>query len=1056
MIAPSRTERVLHAADSTSPPGPRTRPQAISAYVPIRATGGFRPFARVLTCALLLAAATTDAASRQTDIGVRALGMGGAFSAVGSDAAAIRWNPAAIAALQRQEVTGAYADRFGLGLGESYLAYVLPVTERHALGLDWFHRGYDDLSGGLGLQSAHNMISLAYGYRNGIAALQPYLGSASVGVAAKWIDQSAELDGRSVMSASGLGFDVGLLYPILPNLRLGLAVQDVGGTSIEHDGGLSETLYDSRWRAGLAWKPLEGLTVATDVDDHLRLGAEYWLRGMLALRAGVRSELDSPDSRGDATTATFGLGLRYRFARLDYAYERHPVLDATHYTSLSLAYNPRVVTIKDAVVRPSPVFRSLYPHYQETEFFDVVLTNSAPEPVEVTIGLFLPRVMSVPHTETVVLPPQSSEKYAFPVTFDPDLFNEPDAYYDHFVTPVVSVDYTRDRRDQRVEKQLERVYVAGKGKLSWNVDGMAAAFVTPSDLAVAGFARGLVQRYDDLLSRKFNHSNIGKAAVLFDALGMYRLSYQADQKTPFASIADDRTIFDTVQYPSELLYKSEGVDVKIGDCDDLTVLYASLLENLSIDTAFLEANEPGAGHIYLMFDSGLTPDEAPDHFTSSAEYVEWQGRVWIPVETTMVGFTFADAWRQGVNEYKRLKPRRLIDEVYVQRWMQTYKAPVLPAVDVQLPPAARVDSLLARDLEYFDRRTDEIALGSVTSLDTPEGAYDAGVAYLRANHLEKAAGMFQRALGMRADHADALNSLGVIATRQSEYDKALEYYRRSLAAEENNGVRMNIALTYYLKGEREQAGTMFDAVVSMDATYGSLFDFLDSVGDAEEYYEIGTSYLRQLRLDQAMEQFDLAIGADPNYADAINARGVVLARQGRAAEALAAFEQAVALDPEQTGFEINVALAHHLLGDYDRADVLYKQIVARDDNYAGLFDFLAAAETAEESYRVATGYMQQEQWDKALERLDQAIAADPRNADAYNARGVVLTNRGSYDEAYRMFELAEERAPDDAGIRLNMAIVRHLQGRRHEAGVIYRQAVEMQPAYEGFLEFLEN
>jgi len=995
------------------------------------------------------------AASRQTDVGVRAISMGGAFSAVASDATAIRWNPAAIAALQRQEIDAAYADRFGLGLDESYLAYVLPITERHAIGLDWFHRGFDDVGGGLGLQSSNNMLSLAYGYRNGISRLQPLLGNASLGVAAKWLAQDAKLDGRSVMSASGVGFDLGLLYPLPHNLRFGFAIQDVGGTSVEHDSGLNETLYDSRWRAGLAWKPIEGLTVATDVDDHLRLGAEYWVQGLLALRAGVRSELDSPDSRVDATTASFGLGVHYRFAQIDYAYERHPVLDATHYTSVSLAYNPRVITIKDATIRPSPVFRSLYPHYQETEFFDVVLTNSAPQAIEATVALFLPRMMSVPHTETVTLPPQSAEKYAFSVTFDPDLFNEPDAYYDNFVTPVIAVTYSRDRRDQRVERQLERVYIAGKGKLSWNVPGMAAAFVTPSDLGVAGLARGLVQRYDEVLAGTFNHSNIGKAAILFDALGMYRLSYQADQKTPFASISDDKTIFDTVQYPSELLAKPAGVDVKIGDCDDLTVLYASLLENLSIDTAFLEANDPGAGHIYLMFDSGIRPDQTEDHFTSSAEYVEWQGRIWIPVETTMYGFTFADAWRQGVNEYKRLKPRDLIDEVYVQQWMQTYKAPVLPAQDIELPAADKVDSLLARDLNFFDRRTDEIALGSVTSLDTPDGAYDAGVAYLRANHLEKAGAMFERVLGMRADHADALNAQGVIATRRGDYDAALDAYRRSLAADDNTGVRMNIALTYYLNGERERADAYFDEVVSLDESYGELFDFLASVGDAEQYHEIGVSYLRQLRLDQAIEQFDLAIEADPGYADAHNARGVVLARQARADEALLAFAQASKLDHGQMGFRLNVALAHHLMGNYERADVLYRQVVSEDDSYTGLYDFLAATETAEESYRIATGYMQQEQWDKALERLDDALAADPQMASTYNARGVVFTHQGDYDEAYAMFERAEELSPTDSGIRLNMAIVRYLQGRRHEAGVIYRQLLDMEPSYEGYLDLLE-
>ena len=122
----------------------------------------------------------------------------------------------------------------------------------------------------------------------------------------------------------------------------------------------------------------------------------------------------------------------------------------------------------------------------------------------------------------------------------------------------------------------------------------------------------------------------------------------------------------------------EGADTKIGDYDDLTVLYASLLENLSIDTAFLEANEPGAGHIYLMFDSGIRPDRAEDFFVSENEYVVWEGRVWIPVETTMYGFKFSDAWRQGVTEYKRLKPRGLINEVYVQKWLQVYKPAVLP------------------------------------------------------------------------------------------------------------------------------------------------------------------------------------------------------------------------------------------------------------------------------------------------------------------------------------------------------------------------------------------
>ncbi len=992
------------------------------------------------------------AAPRQEMVGARAIGMGGAFSAVASDASVAHWNPAALASLQRQEIGFAYADRFGLGLNHSYLDYVLPIGDHHALGVDWLHLGFDDSE----LNTGQNKLSFAYGYRNGIEGLRPFIGNTAIGVSGKYRSFNVDLDGNNLGSASGWGFDLGLLAPLPYGLRLAVVAQDLGDTDLQYENGVSETVYDSRYRLGLSYRPVEGLTVGMDLDDSFHLGGEYWLRGLLALRAGIVTELDTPESFGNATTMTFGLGLKYRFAQIDYAYERHPILAPTHYTSISLAYNPRVVSIKDAIVRPNPIFRSLYPHYQENDFFDVVISNSATEEIEASVSLFLPKVMTVPHSEIVVLPPQSNEKYTFKVTFDSDLFNRDEAYYDNFVTPIVRVDYQRNKQDQFTEKQLERVYVAGKGKLSWNVKGMAAAFVTPDNMSVASLARGLVQRYNDLLADKFNRSNIGKATVLFNALGAYRIRYQADQKTPFTSVSDDKTIFDTVQYPSELLQKPEGVETKIGDCDDLTVLFASLLENLSIDTAFLEANDPGKGHIYMMFDSGISPDRAEDFFLSSAEYVVWQGRVWIPIETTMYGFTFADAWRNGAAEYKRLKPRKLIDELYVQQYLQMYKPATLPPQNVVVPQSALMDSLLSRDVDFFDQRVDQIALGSSVSLDTPEGLYDAGAAYLRVNHLEKASAMFDRVLAIDPGHFDALNARGVVLAYKGQYDDALIYYRRALQQEDNTGVRMNIALTYYLKGERETADKIFEEVVALDESYMELFDFLADVGNAQEFYDVGTSYLRQNRFDLALAQFEEAIASDEQFADAINAKAVVLTHKGQYDEALALYERAAAIEPEQTGFRLNIALIYYLKGDRDRADVLYQQIISEDDAYDGLLDFLAEVESAEEHYKIASAYMQQEEYDRALDRLDKALATDPQMGDAYNAKAVVLCQRGSYDEAYGLLEEAEKLMPAHAGVRLNMAIVRYLQGRRNEAQVIYQQVVDSDDRYEGFLNFLED
>ena len=124
-----------------------------------------------------------------------------------------------------------------------------------------------------------------------------------------------------------------------------------------------------------------------------------------------------------------------------------------------------------------------------------------------------------------------------------------------------------------------------------------------------------------------------------------------------------------------------------------------------------------------------------------------------------------------------------------------------------------------------------------TRVDTPEGLYDAGAAYLRVNHLEKASAMFDRVLAIDPGHFDALNARGVVLAYKGQYDDALIYYRRALQQEDNTGVRMNIALTYYLKGERETADKIFEEVVALDESYMELFDFLADVGNAQEFYD---------------------------------------------------------------------------------------------------------------------------------------------------------------------------------------------------------------------------
>ncbi|MBI2951031.1 tetratricopeptide repeat protein, partial [bacterium] len=845
----------------------------------------------------------------------------------------------------------------------------------------------------------------------------------------------------------------------------------------------SDEIAPTSVRGGIALQPVDGATLAVDLDPRTaRLGAEYQIAAPLSLRAGAQKDLDKSAA---GWLYTLGFGLRYRFMRLDYAYERHPDLPATHHLAMAMAYNPALVSIKNALVRPSPVFKSFYRQYEEGDFIDVELKNAAPSPLPVTVSIDVPTLTKTPHEETVVLPPQTTQRYSFRLTFPPDLLTSEGAGYDNLVQPTVKVSYTRDRATKVTAKKLDNVYVLGKNKMSWSDPARAAAFVTPEDEAVDRFARQTIAAYNTLLTEKFGHNNIGKAAVIFDAVGAHGIRYQQDRATPYEKIAGDDSVFDTIAYPSELLTS------KIGDCDDCTVLYASMLANLNIETALLDVNDPEFGHVYMMFDTGISQNRVADHFLDDKEFVNWEGKIWLPVETTLFGQSFSDAWRNGVEEYHKRKARGFIREVSFSEAAKTYRPGVVKPASIPPPDRAAVDRLLDRDVAFFDARVDQLALGAGgVSLDVSEGLYDAGAAYLRMNHLEKALDMFDRALEKDPNLADAYNAKGVVLTRRRQYDEALRLYQKALSLNPSDaGIRLNIALAYHLQGRQVEASQEYQRVLEtnqeMAGQVASLFGkgapapspagSVDVVKQAaaDNAYGEGASYLQLGSLDKAVEAFDRAVGLNPSLADAYNAKGVILTRRRQYDEALQLYQKALALNPSDAGIRLNIALTYHLQGRRDEALQEYRRVKEADPETAGRISSLfgeappaspSAPESgdlvkqmaADNAYNEGASYLQLNALDRAMAAFDRAIGLNPDLADAHNAKGVILTHRRQYDEALALYQRAIALAPENAGFRWNLMVLYHLQGKRAEAEAEYRKVVEIDKAYEGRADFLRE
>jgi len=184
---------------------------------------------------------------------VRAIGLGEAFVGVADDASAVRWNPAGIPLLQRNEYAFSHSsDLFGIGLASSSVAVVAPIGDKHAVGFDFLRRGFDDGE----LSYKRYMATLSYGYRRGMVSL---------GVGGKYVYMDTGLDGHSLGKASGFGLDVGALFSPTSRLRLGVKVHDVTGTSVRYDTEVSEEIMPMGVVGGVSFEPLEGWILGVDV-----------------------------------------------------------------------------------------------------------------------------------------------------------------------------------------------------------------------------------------------------------------------------------------------------------------------------------------------------------------------------------------------------------------------------------------------------------------------------------------------------------------------------------------------------------------------------------------------------------------------------------------------------------------------------------------------------------------------------------------------------------------------------------------------------------------------
>jgi hypothetical protein len=254
----------------------------------------------------LVTASQERGAFTQLDLGGKASGMGGAFTAVADDATAVGWNSAGLGNLQAGSVSVMNTDLYGLGIAHSYLTVTVPNRKFGTVGLSWERV---NCSPALGYGYLEDKLTLAVGKK---VSFLPW--DSNLGVSLNYY--STELDSAALDNArSGLGVSIAFLGKVKDWLAVGISAGDLA-SSIKSDETSEKENLPVMLSLGVSVRCLNRLLLAADVHDlvhspQISAGAEYSLSHDLAVRVGLKPE-----------TITAGIGVKRGTLNFDYSYNR--------------------------------------------------------------------------------------------------------------------------------------------------------------------------------------------------------------------------------------------------------------------------------------------------------------------------------------------------------------------------------------------------------------------------------------------------------------------------------------------------------------------------------------------------------------------------------------------------------------------------------------------------------------------------------------------------------------------------------------------------------------
>ena len=189
------------------------------------------------------------------------------------------------------------------------------------------------------------------------------------------------------------------------------------------------------------------------------------------------------------------------------------------------------------------------------------------------------------------------------------------------------------------------------------------------------------------------------------------------------------------------------------------------------------------------------------------------------------------------------------------------------------------------------------------------------------------------------------------------------------------------------------------------------------------------------RLDEALAAFDRALLLAPQNPDTLSRRGNVLFAMGRHDAALASYLAALDLRPKHVDALNNCGVVLNRLRRFPEALASFDRALAENPGHAEAWNNRGNALRA------------LHRGEEALLSYDRAIRCRPRYADAWNNRGAGLWELRNLPEALKSLDTALDIAPGHPEVLLNRGVVLRELKRLDDALRSLEAAIAALPAY---------